>query len=364
MNRVNRTVSTASLLLVGVLLVSAAQATRGLVPAAADECAHPLPPQVAGGLPVGGGGARGQPSNPLLRDPTWVENQAKVIRLRRAENPSRSVGSDEVNEFDPEPFSDCVCVLRKSNPPQVLASGTLIGPNVVLTCGHGADPHQGPNGGFDRVFIGANVVARPNDGRFVKVKKRIPHPNFSQHRNEPGTDPVNKLGWTDNNNDVAILILEEYVPDVPPRRVASSEQVQLACFIRVVGFGANEADEFDFPIGHGVKRQVPVPIATCDCGRTTPNDRVQYGCIVGQEIVASAKYNKVADSCQGDSGGPAYVQVGDQHFLAGVVSRAIRPSEDTTKFCGQGGIYVRVDKYWDWIRSAAAAPENGGVIPP
>src|SRR5688572_29645687 len=57
-----------------------------------------------------------------------------------------------------------------------------------------------------------------------------------------------------------------------------------------------------------------------------------------------------ADSCFGDSGGPVYVDTedGHGHALLGVVSRGLAlPAAP----CGNGGVYVRVDKVISWIQS-------------
>src|SRR5213078_3032674 len=55
-----------------------------------------------------------------------------------------------------------------------------------------------------------------------------------------------------------------------------------------------------------------------------------------------------ADSCFGDSGGPVYVATPDGPALIGVVSRGLAlPAAP----CGNGGVYVRVDKVLSWIQS-------------
>jgi secreted trypsin-like serine protease len=53
------------------------------------------------------------------------------------------------------------------------------------------------------------------------------------------------------------------------------------------------------------------------------------------------------DTCKGDSGGPLYIHTGnDQYALLGVTSRGVRNGFTT---CGDGGIYVRLDRCVDWI---------------
>jgi endonuclease G len=54
------------------------------------------------------------------------------------------------------------------------------------------------------------------------------------------------------------------------------------------------------------------------------------------------------DTCTGDSGGPIYIRDGQDWLLAGATSRATKGSVNN---CGDGGVYVRVDRYLDWIDS-------------
>jgi endonuclease G len=99
--------------------------------------------------------------------------------------------------------------------------------------------------------------------------------------------------------------------------------------------------------GYGVKRQVDVPIASNDCRGSSAghDDHTAYGCDIGLEIVAGRPL-LAQDSCNGDSGGPFYVLDKKKWVLAGVTSRA---TDSAMHNCGDGGIYVRVDRYRSWI---------------
>ena len=57
------------------------------------------------------------------------------------------------------------------------------------------------------------------------------------------------------------------------------------------------------------------------------------------------------DTCSGDSGGPFYVTDGKSGWLlAGATSRSTKSAMAT---CGDGGIYVRLDRYREWISDVA-----------
>jgi secreted trypsin-like serine protease len=118
---------------------------------------------------------------------------------------------------------------------------------------------------------------------------------------------------------------------------------------RAVGFGNVDAQG---SFGYGVKRQVDLPIASPSCTGAVggQDDSMAYGCDPSLEIVAG-KPLLAKDSCTGDSGGPLYIQNdAKQWLLAAATSRA---TDSAMSSCGDGGIYVRVDKYLEWISDSA-----------
>ena len=92
-----------------------------------------------------------------------------------------------------------------------------------------------------------------------------------------------------------------------------------------------------------------MPVASADCRGEVDgeDDNVTYGCDVGLELVAGRPL-LARDSCTGDSGGPFYVldKTGNQWLLAAATSRA---TDSSMSSCGDGGVYVRVDRYRGWI---------------
>ena len=87
---------------------------------------------------------------------------------------------------------------------------------------------------------------------------------------------------------------------------------------------------------------VDVPLASND---------PRFGAHVEYEFVAGAPFLD-RDSCNGDSGGPAYVKADGAWYFVGATSRA---TASTVRPCGDGGIYVRVGAFQDWIRSVPGA---------
>jgi secreted trypsin-like serine protease len=247
----------------------------------------------------------------IYEDPRYLANARALARRVGA---GRIIGGALVKAGE---FVDCVAV---GNDQQWGCTGTLIAPNVVVTAGHCADFAT-------RVYFGRDVTA---PGKVVKVKKRVPHPKYHKV----------------NRNDLMVLLLAENVTGVTPRPLAKKGLIDAATDARVVGFGNTEASG---TFGYGKKRFVDVPIASTSCQGSVDghDDKVSYGCDPGLELVAGRPM-LAQDTCTGDSGGPLYVLEGEKWLLAGATSRA---TDSAMNNCGDGGVYVRLDKYRAWITS-------------
>jgi Trypsin len=256
------------------------------------------------------------PPRSIFTDPTWLKNEQKRVAEALKDDPGRIFGGKPAK---PGELPDCVGVQGVD----CVCTGTLIGPNVVITAGHCDD-----GGCVDKIYIGNDLN---EGGRTVKVKQSIRHPGF------------NRNTLTD---DLTVLILDESVTDVTPRPIAQGAEVDDAFALQLAGFGLTESGSL------GRKLVVEVSIATPNCGADVSGG---FGCHVNKEIVAGGNGH---DSCNGDSGGPAYVKTASGLKLAAATSRA---SANATHNCGDGGIYVRLDRYLDWIRQTAR--DNGGTIP-
>ena len=250
----------------------------------------------------------------LRDDKTWQQNFQKWLASNR-KNKLRIFGGAPVPSGEK---MHCVAVGQNN---QFCCTGTLIAPRVVVTAAHCFD--LGCIGSTGQVYFGLNSNT-PSTGTVVGCTC-IPHPNYNAVTNE---------------NDIAILILDSPVP-FEPCPIATSAQIDQASSLNLAGFGFTERGTF------GIKMEVDVIVSSINCGSTA--DQNLYGCIANKEMVAGGLG---FDSCNGDSGGPAYVLEGDRHFLAGATSRA---AANSTVACGDGGVYVRVDKYLAWIQATATA---------
>jgi hypothetical protein len=243
----------------------------------------------------------------IFTDPEYIENEYQLLENPAAILPgmNRIVGGVPTTDFP-----DCVAVGSES---RFCCTGTLVASNVVVTAGH---CHEGNC--RSRIFIGPDIT-RPTEGRMVNVATAVIHPQYGRGA----------------HNDLAVLILAEDVTNVQPREMASASMVDAARSFRLVGYGNTDVNSTG---GFGLRRMVDVPRAS---------NRPIFGADPGLEFVAGAPFlNK--DSCNGDSGGPAYTLSNGMFRLAGATSRATRTAR---RPCGDGGIYVRIDQYAEWIRS-------------
>jgi hypothetical protein len=221
-----------------------------------------------------------------------------------------------------EEFPDCVCVgSRSDDGDEYCCTGTLIGKNVVVTAGH-CFPCTGDS---TVIYIGTNTKS-PG---ITYTGKAFQHPKYAQ-------------GGL--HNDLTVIVLDKDVTEITPRRIATTDEVNKATSVRVVGFGNSDVNSTS---GFGVKRVADVPIASVSCSGSS--DAGTLGCDTKLELVAGM-VGLQRDSCNGDSGGPIYIQVGDDPTkseswaIAGATSRATKTA---TSACGDGGIYERIDQFLD-----------------
>jgi secreted trypsin-like serine protease len=259
----------------------------------------------------------------IYEDPRFLKNARAMAARVKAR--LRIMGGTAVQGNE---FPDCVAVGsipkgRKKGEWQ--CTGTLIAPNVVVTACHCSECAT-------HVHFGNDVTKK---GAVIGVSKAVRHPGYDKSHEE--------------RDDLLVLVLEKK-STVAPRQIADTKSIDAATDGRAVGFGNVDSTG---SIGYGVKRMVDIPIASNACRGTVKGkgtDAKVYGCNRNVELVAG-KPMLAKDSCSGDSGGPLYIPKGKGWLLAGATSRA---TTSAIRTCGDGGIYLRLDKYREWIEDVAS----------
>lgn len=201
---------------------------------------------------------------------------------------------------------------------QVICTGTLIAPTVVLTAGHCI-------GGIDAVKLGVNDWRAPG-GEEIAVTREIEYPN----------------SW--NTYDVGILILAQpsrYTPRVVASGCVLERSLKGGAPAQIVGYGAidEEGEQYTSEL-----REAATTITDPDCtGGRGCNGSVSPGGELGAG-------GGGIDACYGDSGGPLYLQDPSGYHLIGVTSRGYY---DADLPCSEGGIWVRPDAVLEWIESTS-----------
>ncbi|MDQ3336371.1 MAG: serine protease [Myxococcota bacterium] len=213
-------------------------------------------------------------------------------------------------------WPDVVAVIGYSG----YCTGTLIAPDVVLTAGHCIDslPYE--------VVIDTIDYGRTG-GERIRVSWARAYPSWEQRY------------------DIGVLMLDQPATQAKPRVVATActarALLQDNAPVKIVGFGLVTAEGLDDNTRLH-EATVPITDKTCTLDPACNPAVAPHG-----EFMAGGHG---ADSCFGDSGGPVYIdtQDGHGHALVGVVSRGLALPQAP---CGNGGVYVRVDKVISWIQS-------------
>jgi len=211
-------------------------------------------------------------------------------------------------------WPDVVAVLMRDG----VCTGTLIAPDVVLTAGHCID--AGPI----EVIVDTIDYGRPG-GERIRVAWARAYPDWSRRY------------------DVGVLMLDQPATFAKPRLVTSActarDHLAIGKPVDIVGFGLATSTGLD---DNTRLNQATVPITDPTCTR---DPACEPSIAPHGEFVAGGHG---ADSCFGDSGGPVFVQTREGRALIGVVSRGlVLPAAP----CGNGGVYVRVDKVIAWVQS-------------
>ncbi|WP_421943348.1 S1 family peptidase [Pedobacter sp.] len=228
------------------------------------------------------------------------------------------IGGEEVL---PGTFPSCCLVGVRSDKGMIWkCSGVLISRELVITAGHCFLPF----GEFE-VALDVTSLRSIDESERVTVSDAILHPNYNH---------------SSYSNDICLLRLSR-PSKTAPVNIATTNEIRASKRIQVVGFGSHSNSG---SLGFGIKREVIVPIMSLDRedGTSLQQDSYKFAFNPKTEFVAGGQG---FGSCWGDSGGPAYIEVGGELKVAGITSRSASGQSN----CTSGAIYIRLDKYQDFI---------------
>jgi secreted trypsin-like serine protease len=216
-------------------------------------------------------------------------------------------------------------------------TATLIAPDVAITAAHCLIDQGFGDFGFT---LDADLTDEMRD--LIPVVTYHRHPQFEEHGDG------DELSGTARRNDIAVLILERPIDDVPVEVLAApgeAAEIASGSEVTLCGYGR---DQWSVPETAGLKRDATLWVEhATEWELATEADGPQ--------------------ACKGDSGGPLFVDTPDGRRIAGLVSRAA----GETNMCNTGAIYTRVSSYIEWVEQASldrdtgcsAGGSRGGALP-
>ncbi len=204
---------------------------------------------------------------------------------------------------------DHSAVVALANTRGVACTGMLVAPSVILTARHCLPLVEARFGPDARAPLATAKVIAARVPRLVNV-------------------------------DLALLKLDVPSSVTPlPLRSASDSTPPFGVH-RLVGFGAIDNLARDAP---DARHYADVRLRDWGCDRSTETGA---GCLPDFELMIPRGAG--ADTCTGDSGGPVLETTKDGFRIVAVTSRSVR---DALLTCGDGGVYTRVDRFADWLRT-------------
>ncbi len=262
------------------------------------------------------------------------------------------VGGSLVDERDPLAAGVVAIIDVKEG---AICTGSLIGPNLVLTAAHCAY-HTKPSN--LRIVFGVYVDMVMNSmepdivQEYVRTADRI-----AVH---PGYDP-NSQNDNENLHDIAIIRFrgQHPVEYTPVQILPQSSMLRVGDQVIVAGYGVSEVTTKDVDA-----KDIPNIDEALAWGEVICKDDVKKtGCQKveasgdGELRQANVAVTEIWDSevvfdqtsgrgsCSGDSGGPAYVEKNGQLYLFGITSRG-------DVLCNQVGIYTNAAEFSGWIKNS------------
>jgi len=234
---------------------------------------------------------------------------------------TRIIGGTEAN---PNTYSWIASLQNKMG--EHFCGASLISPKWIATAAHCLEGETASN--LQVVISEYDLETKESNEVKRNVSRLISHPDY------------------DEDNDIAILELDQTVDKMPVQIISPSELQALitGTNLSVMGWGNRSSDDEDFP---NKLHEVSVPLVdSTQC----KNYYTNTGSTITDNMICAGLKEGGKDSCQGDSGGPLLIQKDSKWLQVGIVSFG-----EGCAAPGYPGVYTKISNYLGWIETAKSS---------